>query len=163
MPTTKESERFMDTKTISSKSDLPMELKFSVQTKINKPILEVFDAVVNPKKIVGYFCNQADAPLVEGQTVSWSWSAHGTIPVQVKQIVPNSKIVIEWPAASGGTSIAEMTFSELEDGRTMVKISESGWPSTPDGLKASYKNCEGWQHMITCLKGYLQHGIDLRK
>lgn len=141
-----------------------MEPQFSVQTRINKPVAEVFDAVINPKKIVGYFCDKSDAPLVEGQTVHWTWATYGvTHPVQVKQIVPNSKIVIEWPSASGGTTIAEMSFSALEDGRTMVKVSESGWPSTSDGVKASYKNCEGWQHMISCLKAYLQHGIDLRK
>lgn len=140
-----------------------MDMKFTLQTKISKPVAEVFDAVVNPKKIVGYFCNQADAPLVEGQTVHWTWTAHKvTHPVKVKQIVNNSKIVIEWPASSGGTSIAEMSFESLEDGVTMVKISESGWPSTPEGLKASYKNCEGWQHMASCMKAYLQHGIDLR-
>lgn len=120
--------------------------------------------MINPKKIVGYFCNSADAPLVEGQTVQWGWSLMpAPFPVKVKQIILNSKIVIEWPAQTGGTSTAEMSFSSLEDGRTMVKISESGWPSNEAGLKASYKNCEGWQHMITCLKGYLQHGIDLRK
>ena len=141
-----------------------MKPQFSVQTRINKSVEEVFDAVVNPKKIVGYFCDKADAPLVEGQTVRWTWSSKPvTHPVKVKQIIPNSKIVIEWPAMSGGTSIAEMTFSSLEDGRTMIKVSESGWPETEDGIKASYKNCEGWQHMISCMKAYLQHGIDLRK
>ena len=141
-----------------------MDLKFAIRTKINKPLGEVFDAVVNPKKITGYFCNQADAPLVEGQTVHWTWTAHKvTHPVKVKQIVLNSKVVIEWPAMTGGTSIAEMSFSTLDDGATMVTISETGWPETADGLKASYKNCEGWQHMLCCMKAYLQHGIDLRK
>lgn len=141
-----------------------MELKFSVATRINKPIHEVFDAVINPKKIVGYFCNQADAPLVEGQTVHWTWTAKPvTHPVKVKQIVPNSKIVIEWPSSLSGTTVAEMTFTTLDDGLTMVRVSESGWPETPEGLKASYQNCEGWQHMISCMKAYLQHGIDLRK
>lgn len=141
-----------------------MKPQFSVATKINKPIAEVFDAVVNPKKIVGYFCDQTDGPLVEGKSVRWTWGTHHVVePVQVKQIILNEKIVIEWPAQSGGTSIAEMTFTSLEDGRTMVKISESGWPENEAGLKASYKNCEGWQHMITCLKGYVCHGIDLRK
>ena len=141
-----------------------MEPKFSVQTKINKPLAEVFDAVINPKKLTGYFCDQSDGPLVEGKTVHWSWTNYKvTHPVIVKQIVPNSKIVIEWPAATGGTTIAEMSFSTLEDGRTMVQVSESGWPSNEAGVKASYKNCEGWQHMISCMKAYLIHGIDLRK
>lgn len=139
-----------------------MQPKFTVQTKINKPIAEVFDAVINPKTITGYFCEKASAPLVEGQTVRWSWGSH-VADVQVKQIVLNSKIVFEWPAQCGGTSTAEMTFSTLDDGRTMLAISESGWPTTDDGFKASYKNCEGWQHMMSCMKAYLIHGIDLRK
>ena len=140
-----------------------MELKFSIQTKINKPVSEVFDAVINPQKIIGYFCEKTDAPLVEGKVVRWSWGKH-QVDVKVKQIIANSKIVIEWPAHGVDTmTIAEMSFSALEDGRTMVQISEAGWPSNPDGLKSSYKNCEGWQHMLTCLKAYLQHGIDLRK
>ncbi len=88
--------------------------------------------------------------------------AHGPADVQVKQIILNEKIVIEWPAATG-TSVAEMSFSSLEDGRTLVKITESGWPATEAGYKASYGNCQGWQHMTCCMKAYLQHGIDLRK
>lgn len=149
---------------MDAKKNVDPNLTFSINTRIDKPIAEVFDSVVNPKKIVGYFCNQADAPLVEGQTVHWTWTAKPvTHPVKVKQIVPNTKIIIEWPAASGGTSIAEMSFKPLDDGRTMVTISESGWPSSPEGQKASYKNCEGWQHMLCCMKAYLQHGIDLRK
>jgi uncharacterized protein YndB with AHSA1/START domain len=144
-----------------------MELKFTVQTKINKPIEEIFDAIVNPNKITGYFCNKSDGPLVEGQTVNWSWSSKPidhTADVKVKQIIPNSKIIIEWPSQiKGERTTAEMSFSTTEDGRTMISITETGWPSTEAGLKASYGNCQGWQHMITCLRGYIMYGIDLRK
>jgi len=143
-----------------------VDLKFSIQTKINKPVSEVFDAVINPKKITGYFCHASDAPLVEGQTVHWSWKGPKgdmKLPVIVKQVIKDSKIVIDWPAMSGGQTIAEMTFSTLEDGRTMVQIAEAGWPGTEVGLKASYKNCEGWQHMLSCLKAFTEYGIDLRK
>ncbi len=139
-----------------------MDPKFTITTRINKPIAEVFDAVINPKKITGYFCEKADAPLVEGQTVTWTWGNHEP-KVRVRQIVPNSKIVIEWPAETGGLSTAEMSFSTLEDGRTMISITESGWPKSDDGLKASYKNCSGWQHMLSCMRAYLLHNIDLRK
>ena len=140
------------------------DLKFSIQSRINKPVAEVFDAVVNPKKITGYFCNESDGPLVEGKTVHWTWSSKPvTHPVKVHQIVPNSKIVLEWPSSTGGTNFVEMSFKALDDGRTMVGVSETGWPENADGLKASYKNCEGWQHMFSCMKAYLEHGIDLRK
>lgn len=141
-----------------------MELKFSIQTKINKPVAEVFDAVINPKKIVGYFCNQSDGPLVEGKTVHWSWTAKPTpSDVKVKQIIQNEKIVIDWPTMDGLRTVAEMTFTALDNGGTMVKISESGWPDDAAGLKTSYKHCEGWQHMLCCMKAYLIYGIDLRK
>ena len=32
-----------------------MELKFRIQTKIQKPVEQVFDAVYNPTKITQYF------------------------------------------------------------------------------------------------------------
>lgn len=130
-----------------------VDLKFSIQTKVNKPVSEVFDAVVNPKKITGYFCHESDGPLVEGKVVNWTWNVKGQAVVQdviVKQVIQNSKIVIDWPADPSGRTVAEMTFSELENGGTMVAISEGGWPGSAEGLKASYKNCEGWQHMLCC-------------
>lgn len=52
-----------------------MELKFKVQTKIQKPVAEVFDAVYNPSKLSGYFTNGgASAPLDEGTTVEWAFA-----------------------------------------------------------------------------------------
>ena len=45
-----------------------MELKFKVQTKIQKPVAEVFDAVYSPEKLSGYFTNGgASAPLMRAQ------------------------------------------------------------------------------------------------
>jgi hypothetical protein len=29
-------------------------------------------------------------------------------------------------------------------------------------IKASYGNAGGWMHMMCCMKGYLEHGINLR-
>ena len=50
-----------------------MTLEFRVNGRIGKPIAEVFDAVVNPKKLSGYFTTigGASAPLAEGTTVTW--------------------------------------------------------------------------------------------
>ena len=56
-----------------------------------------------------------------------------------------------------------MSFEPLDDGRTLVSISEEGWRETPGGLKASYGNCQGWMQMLCAMKAYLEHGINLRE
>jgi uncharacterized protein YndB with AHSA1/START domain len=47
--------------------------------------------------------------------------------------------------------------------RTKVSISESGWPETETGRKASYGNCMGWSQMLAALKCWVEHGINLRE
>ena len=73
-----------------------MSLGFKVSGRIGKPVAEVFDAVVNPNKLSGYFTTigGASAPLVAGTTVTW-W---GDMPVEVDEVEPNSRIVLRWDA-----------------------------------------------------------------
>lgn len=139
-----------------------MELKFTIQTKINRPVTEVFDAVVDDQKIVKYFARGTTGPLRVGEVVKWSWPGH-LIDVVVQKIVANELIQFEWPAADGDYQTAvEMRFEQLDPGKTMISITEGGWRSTTDGLKSSYDNCQGWQHMTTCLKAFVERDIDMR-
>lgn len=141
-----------------------MEPKFQVQLKIRKPVGEVFDAVVKPEKLSGYFVKNSTGPLAEGVTVKWSFAEAPTpFDVVVKHVNKNERIVFEWPAEEGGYNTrVEMAFKSLDDGSTLVQISESGWRPTPAGIKSSYGNAGGWMHMLVCLKGYLEYGINLR-
>ena len=77
-----------------------MSLGFKVSGRIAKPVAEVFDAVVNPTKLSGYFTtiNGASAPLVAGTTVTW-W---GDVPVEVDEVEQNSRIVLRWDATDAG-------------------------------------------------------------
>jgi uncharacterized protein YndB with AHSA1/START domain len=158
-----------------------MQLKFQVQTKTQKPIAEVFDAVYNPTKLSGYFTTGGStAPLDEGTSVIWRFADYpGDIPVTVKKLVPNKQIVLEWnayeppaksdnpeentpPPANYKTTV-EMTFESLDPNKTLVKISESGWRETQRGLDGSYGNCMGWTQMLCALKAYIEYNINLRK
>lgn len=139
-----------------------MEFKFQVQTKILKPVEEVFDAVVNPEKLSGYFTKSA-TPMKEGETALWRfYEVPEEYPVQIRRIVPNELIVLEWNS-HGSITHVEMRFEPLDHHSTMLKISESGWPQTETGLKGSYDNCQGWTHMSLCLKGFVEYGINLRE
>ncbi len=146
-----------------------MELKFQVQTKIQKPVAEVFDAVYNPEKLSGYFTNGgASAPLDEGTTVEWAFADNPgdekyKFPVIVHKVVPNELIVLEWEGAKGLQTRIEMQFEAAGEADTLVRISETGWRETQDDLNGSYGNCFGWTHMLCSMKAYLEYGINLRK
>jgi uncharacterized protein YndB with AHSA1/START domain len=159
-----------------------LDLRFTVQTKIQKPVSEVFDAVYNPKKLSSYFTSGgANGPLDEGKTVTWKFNDVGdkvvTVPVKVQKVVRNRLIQFTWEASegsfdpktgempgSGGYDTAvEISFEPLNPRETLVKIVEGKWRSTEAGLQGSYGNCQGWTHMGLCLKAYLEYGVNLRK
>jgi uncharacterized protein YndB with AHSA1/START domain len=143
-----------------------MQLKFQIQTKIRKPVSEVFNAVYDPKKLSAYFTTAgASAPLKEGTTVMWEFADYpGAFPVIVKQVVQDKLIIFEWSVAGGDYSTrVEMSFEPIDKSSTIVKISESGWHESQKGLDSSYDNCGGWMNMACCLKAYIEYGINLRK
>lgn len=148
-----------------------MDLTFKTQGRIQKPIAEVFDAVYNPKKIAGYFITAGGSgPLDEGQIVQWEFADFpGPFPVIVKQTILNKKIIFQWDAASPLKSgepyktTVEFAFESLGPSNTLVSISESGWEESETGYKDSRSNNAGWMNMLTCMKAYVEYGINLRQ
>ncbi len=142
-----------------------MSLGFRISGRISKPAAEVFDAVVNPTKLSGYFTTigGASAPVVEGTTVTW-W---GAVPVEVDEVSKDKRIVLRWDASvpqgePGYKTRIEMNFEPLDDGGTLVTIAEAGWHEGENGMKKSYLNCEGWTQMLCSMKAFLEYGINLR-
>ena len=154
-----------------------MELKFRVAARIARPVAEVFEAVADPAQLSRYFTTGgARGRLETGATVTWDFHDFpGAFPVKVVEVVPERRIVLQWeanegppaegetPAGAGYDTTVTMTFEPLEDGRTLVSISEEGWRETPAGLRGSYGNCEGWMQMLCALKVWVEHGINLRE
>ncbi len=154
-----------------------MDLKFKVSARISKPVSEVFAAVVDPEKLSCYFTTGgAKGHIKTGATVTWDFHDYpGAFPVEVVDVQTNKQIVLRWEAnegvPEGNAPVVDakyktqvtMTFESLEDGRTLVSISEEGWRETPSGLNASYGNCQGWMQMLCALKAWLEHGINLRE
>ncbi|MET1411490.1 SRPBCC domain-containing protein [Roseibium sp. HPY-6] len=156
-----------------------MALSFKIAGRINKPVSEVFEAVVNPDRLSGYFTTGgADGRIEPGATVNWSFAEFpGRFPVMVDRVEKDSLIVLRWaaqesgevsstgeiPEPAGYDTTVTMAFEPLDGGRTLVTISEEGWRDTKGGLEASYGNCEGWTQMLCSLKGFVEHGINLRE
>ncbi|MBK7963323.1 MAG: SRPBCC domain-containing protein [Bdellovibrionales bacterium] len=140
------------------------KLKFTVQTRVLKPVSDVFSAIVQPPALKSYFVRETTGPMVEGHTVKWTWSDNVSADVKVTKILENKLIALSWSPHSnvGYDTFVEMSFEDLGNNKTMIRITESGWNNDEIGRKSSYENCAGWEHMSTCLKAHLEHGIDLR-
>ena len=84
-----------------------------------------------------------------------TWDFHdfpGAFPVKVVDVVPNKRIVLNWGAgddAPEGEKLPDhdttvtMEFEALEDGRTLVSISEEGWRETAKGLEERLRQLRG--------------------
>ena len=140
-----------------------MNPKFQVSLKIRKPVADVFEAVANPAKLSGYFVKSSSGPLVQGAKVAWSFvEVPDPFNVIVKEAVENERIVLDWPGGRTYNTLVEMAFKALDAGNTMVQISESGWRVEESDIQPPCGNAGGWMHMMCCLKGYLEYGINLR-
>jgi uncharacterized protein YndB with AHSA1/START domain len=149
--------------------DGSMARNYTVQTKIMRPVADVFDAIVSKDKMMNYFVNDASDDLNEGKTIRWRWNHYGENPIVVKKIVENKLIELtldshEWDKTSDEAYEVNVIFEfeELEEGGTLLSISEEGWKTDADGLRGSHDNCGGWTHMAMCLKAWIEHDIDLR-
>lgn len=148
-----------------------MDVKLKVSGRIAKPVHEVFEAVADPKELSGYFTTGgAKGRLKTGATVTWDFADFpGAFPVHVTEVVDDKRIVLRWGAAEGtggdpsGDTTVTMSFEQLEDGRTLVTITEAGWKATQQALDACVGNTEGWTGMLCAMKVYLEHGLNLRE
>ena len=152
-----------------------MTLLTKVSGRIAKPEHEEFAAVVDPAKLSKFFTTGAGAKgrLETGATVTWDFHDFpGAFPVKVIEVVQDKKVVLAWSSqddAAEGQTIAPhdntvtIEFEGLEDGRTLVNISEEGWGETPKGIKAMTGNTEGWTGMLIAMKAWLEYGINLRQ
>ncbi len=147
-----------------------MARNYTVQTRILRPVAEVFDAVISSDKLCNYFTNQASGDLEEGAEIRWRWAHYEIeLPVTVNRIVTNELIELTLDSEVWKKTVSEsypvkviFEFEALDDGNTMLSISEEGWKTDADGLKGSHENCGGWTSMAACLKAWIEHDIDLR-
>lgn len=129
---------------------------------IRKPVADVFAAFINPDITTKFWFTKSSGRLEMGKPVQWEWEMYGvSIPVTVKAIEPNKRIVIEWPGYSGSTTV-EWIFALQQDGTTFVSITEAGFTGDGDELvKQATDSTEGFSMVLAGLKALLEHNVRL--
>ncbi|QFT90618.1 hypothetical protein FIU87_18395 [Bacillus sp. THAF10] len=130
------------------------------QMRINKAAHEIFEAFVNPEKIGNFWFSSSSQRWEEGKTVTLryeEYDAQGDI--NIKEMIEDKKIVFEW----AGNHKVTILFVQEEKGGTIVQVKEEGFDVNNDNLIPQLlDNKEGWVYMLTCLKGYMEYGVNLR-
>jgi uncharacterized protein YndB with AHSA1/START domain len=131
--------------------------------QIQKPMNEVFEAIVDPDKMSNYFISKSSGRMKEGKTLMWRFPEFEMeFPVRVGQIEKDKYISFYWDV-DGIELFVEMTLSAAGNNSTVVTITEKSMKNDAAGIKWLQGNTEGWANFLACLKAYLEYGINLRK
>jgi uncharacterized protein YndB with AHSA1/START domain len=129
---------------------------------IRRPVSDVYEAFVNPEVTTKFWFTHGSGRLEAGKQVQWEWDMYGiSIPVTVKAVEPDKRIVIEWPGNVGPTTV-EWTFEPQEDGTTFVDITETGYTGDGDELVQQVTDStQGFSLVLAGLKALLEHRVRL--
>lgn len=138
-----------------------LEIKCALQ--IQKPILEVFDAIVNKDKMSQYFIAESTGNMDEGKELVWKFPEFDMeFQIRVGKIIKDNYISYYW-LMDNIELLVEMNLTAKENNSTLVSISEKSRNNDVAGLKWLSGNSFGWSNFLACLKAYLEYGINLRK
>ena len=137
-------------------------LGFTFACVIEAPVDTVFTAITDQHAISTYFTDASSGPLATGATVLWRFGDL-EIDVQVQEVIPNRRIVCNWPAAGKVDYRTTFTFTfHSHDDSTVIHVSETGWLRDDAGLASAFDQCSGWTHFFASLKARLEHNVDLK-
>lgn len=139
------------------------ELIIDVAMQIQKPSNEVFEAIVNPEKMTNYFISESTGMMEEGKELIWKFPEFDfDCPVRIGKIEKDKYVSYYWMMEEKELFV-EITLTEKENNFTLVSITEKSMNNDEKGLKWLSGNSFGWSNFLSCLKAYLEYGINLRK
>lgn len=132
-------------------------------TKMNilKPANEIFEAFVDPAKIRNFWFSYSSDRWEQGKTVTLRYDEYDAqLDIEVLEVDINKKIVFKW-GANGEGHIVTISLKELEKSNTIIEVNEEGFNENDDDfISQLIDNKEGWVYMLTCLKAYLEFGVN---
>lgn len=137
-----------------------MKLAAQATLQIQKPVSEVFEAIVNPSHITKYFISESSGRMETGKELIWEFGDFpGKFPVKVIEVQTNQLISFVWDEETLVTIILE----SHSENSTVVKVTEGEKDLNEENLKWVIGNTFGWGNFLDCMKAYLEYGINLRK
>ena len=129
---------------------------------INKPVSEVFEAIVEPGKLNCYFTSRSSGIIESGKTVIWEFKDQNVIlDIDIIETEQDIHISFRW-RATGNDTYVSINLESDEENNTKIVITEKEFSSEENDIKTAMQQTIGWTDFICSLKAYLYTGINLR-
>ena len=140
------------------------DLGFTFTCIIDATVERVFHTITDQHAISTFFTDHSSGPLTTGATVHWHFDELDIdVDVQVEEVIPNQRIVCNWPAARGVGHRTQFSFTFQPNGNgTAIHVTESAWRRDDAGLASAFDQCSGWTHFFASLKARLEHNVNLK-
>ncbi|CAH0346328.1 SRPBCC family protein [Bacillus sp. CECT 9360] len=138
-----------------------MDTQVTATFKILKPAKEVFEAIVDPEKVGNFWFSSSSERWEQGKTVTLRYNEYDAQgDIKVLEIEDDKKIVFSW-GEDGQETVVTITLKESENMSTIIEVNESGLKEDdPEIVNKMLGQKEGWVYVLTCLKGYLENGVN---
>lgn len=138
------------------------EMIIHAALQVQKPLHEVFEAIVDPARMANYFISDSSGRMEEGRELIWHFPEFpDDVPVRVGRIEKDRYISYYWDV-EGREHLNEIQLEPYGSDSTVIRITERSISGTPD-LNWLKGNTEGWANFLACLKAWLEYGVHLRR
>jgi uncharacterized protein YndB with AHSA1/START domain len=140
------------------------DLEIKASLKMQKPVHEVFEAIVDPEKMKNYFISKSSGRMEEGKTLTWQFPEFDMqFPVRIGKVEKDKRITFSWTDPNGNETTVVVSLKPMGDSETFVTVTEGTRAHDEEGIKWLQRNTEGWANFLACMKAWLEYGINLRK
>lgn len=139
------------------------KLTITAKLRMLKPADVVYEAIVNPQKMSGYFIAKSSDRMETGRKLIWRFPEFDMdIPIQVNKTENNKYISYNWDV-NEKKHLVEISLKADGKEATIVTVTEKDEDNNEAGIHWLKGNTEGWANFLACLKAYVEYGINLRK
>ncbi len=141
--------------------DTAKDLLITCKIGIQKPVAEIFAAIVQRDGLTPFFLESSSDGITPGATLLWKWPEFDeTGTIRINEVCKNERISFTWQNGERETKVS-IRFEPFDNG-TLITVTEGAMPCDEQGLKWLAGNTEGWANFLACLKAWMEHGINLR-
>lgn len=121
-----------------------MTFDVEVRERILRKIDEVFDAVVDPAKMINYFISGASGPIEEGAHVTWEFADVGPkVAIDVLTVNRSNRIAYK-SSALGRLLRTTIEFEADGPSATAVTVTDASFALNEGGIKFALGRNAGW-------------------